>query len=68
LDKQYLFLETLTKKLMTYALGRSIEPADMPVVRTILRDASAHDYRISAIVRGITDSPSFRLRTAALEE
>jgi hypothetical protein len=65
MDKQYLFLETLTKKLMTYALGRSVEPADMPVVRRILRDAARDDYRFSAIVRGIAQSPSFRLRTAA---
>jgi hypothetical protein len=65
MDKQYLFLETLTKKLMTYALGRSVEPADMPVVRRILRNAARDDYRFSAIVRGIAQSPSFRLRTAA---
>lgn len=68
IEQRYLFLETLTKKLMTYALGRSIEPADMPVVRRILREAAENDYRFSAIVRGITESPSFRLRTAAQSE
>jgi hypothetical protein len=65
LDNRYLFTQTLTEKLMTYALGRSIEAADMPVVRQILRDAAANDYRFSTIIWGIVDSPAFQMRTAA---
>jgi len=68
LDNQYLFLETLTQKLMTYALGRSLEAPDMTVIRQILRNAAEEDYRFSSIIRGITDSPSFRLRTASINE
>jgi hypothetical protein len=65
LSKRYLFVQTLTEKLMMYALGRSVGPADMPVVRMILRDAASNDYRFSAIIRGIVDSAAFQMRTAA---
>ena len=32
------FVQTLTEKLMTYALGRTLEYTDMPTVRAIVRD------------------------------
>ena len=32
------FVQALTAKLMMYALGREIEPHDMPQVRAIVRD------------------------------
>ena len=54
------FVQTLTEKLATYALGRSIEYYDMPAVRTIVRDAKATNYRFSSIVMGIVNAPAFR--------
>jgi hypothetical protein len=65
LSKRYLFVQTLTEKLMTYALGRSMRPADMPVVREILRSAAATDFRFSSIVLGIVNSAAFQMRTTA---
>src|SRR5690606_1119856 len=65
------FVQSLTERLLTYALGRMLTPQDMPVVRTIVRDAAREDYRFSAIVRGITRSDPFRMRTfpaAAVKE
>ena len=56
------FLQTLTEKLLTYALGRGVEYYDMPAVRGILRDAEAADYRFSSIVLGIVRSTPFQLR------
>ena len=53
------FVQTLTMKLMTYALGRGVEAHDMPTVRAIVRDAAAHDYRFSSIVTGIVKSDPF---------
>jgi len=53
------FVQTLTQKLMTYALGRAVEYHDMPTVRAIVRDAKAHDYRFSSIVLGIVNSDPF---------
>jgi hypothetical protein len=57
-----LFLETLTEKLMTYALGRGVEPGDMPAVRRIVRAAADEDYRLSAFIMGVVDSVPFRVR------
>ena len=54
------FVQTLTQKLMTYALGRSVEYYDMPAVRKIVRDASKDNYKFSSIVLGIVKSPNFQ--------
>jgi hypothetical protein len=56
------FVSTLTKKLLTYALGRGIDYSDMPVVRSILRDAAREDDRFSAIVMAIVKSAPFQMR------
>jgi hypothetical protein len=57
------FATVVTERMMTYALGRGLEPADMPVVRGIVRKAAAKDYRLSAIVNEIVGSASFQMRT-----
>jgi hypothetical protein len=57
-----LFATTVTKKLLIYALGRGLEPADMPVVRDIVRNAAKHDYSLKSIVLGIVDSYPFQMR------
>jgi len=54
------FVQTLTEKLMTYGLGRSLEYTDMPTVRRIVRAAARDDYRFAALVLGIVASPQFR--------
>jgi hypothetical protein len=64
LSKRELFVRTLTEKLMTYALGRRLEPSDMPAVRQIVRAAEHDNYRFSSIVRGIVASAPFQMRTS----
>jgi hypothetical protein len=54
------FLLSFTQSLMTYAIGRRVEPADMATVRSIIRDAAAEDYRVSAFIRGVIESPAFQ--------
>jgi hypothetical protein len=54
------FVQTLTEKLMTYGLGRSLEYTDMPTVRGIVRRAAADHYKFEALVLGIVESPQFR--------
>ena len=56
------FVTTLTTKLLTYALGRGVEPHDMPAVRNIVREASANDYQWSSILLGIAESIPFQMR------
>jgi len=57
------FPRTVTEKLLAYAIGRPLEYSDRPAVRTIVREAAAHDYRWSSIILGITQSPTFLMRT-----
>jgi hypothetical protein len=59
------FVDTLTEKLLTYALGRGLEYYDMPVVRSIARDAASKDYRFSAIILGIVRSTPFAMKISA---
>ena len=57
-------LQSFTENLMTYALGRRIEAADMPTVRAIVRAAAKQDYKISAFITGVIASPAFQMRSS----
>jgi mono/diheme cytochrome c family protein len=57
------FVTVVTEKMLTYALGRGLEPSDMPVVRRIVKKAAQNDYRLSSIVMGIVESAPFQMRT-----
>jgi hypothetical protein len=61
------FVRTGTEKLMTYALGRALTPADMPTARAIVRGAAEQDYRFSALVLGIVTSDAFQMRIASTD-
>jgi hypothetical protein len=61
------FVQTLTERLMTYALGRTVEYYDMPAVRQIVRDAARENYRFSSLVTGIVQSAPFQMRQSAAE-
>jgi uncharacterized protein DUF1592/uncharacterized protein DUF1588/uncharacterized protein DUF1585/uncharacterized protein DUF1587/uncharacterized protein DUF1595 len=61
------FVRMFTEKMMTYALGRGVEYSDMPVLRSIVRDASKDNNRFSAIMLGIVKSPQFQMRMKAAE-
>ena len=58
------FVKTFTEKLLTYALGRTIEYYD-PAIRKIMREAADTDYRWSSIILGIVDSTPFQMRRTA---
>jgi hypothetical protein len=61
------FVETLTERLMTYALGRGVKYYDMPTVRKITTSAAAKNNRFSALVLGIVESPAFQRNQVATE-
>ena len=63
LNRPDLLAATLTEKLLTYALGRGVDHHDAPAVRKIVADAKADDYRLSALILGITQSAPFQMRT-----
>jgi len=60
------FRIVLAEKLMVYALGRGIEPYDMPAVRAIVRNAAAEEHRFSQFILGVVNSAPFQMRRAAL--
>jgi mono/diheme cytochrome c family protein len=62
------FVRTFTEKLLAYAIGRGIEPADSPAIRKISRDAAAQEYRWSAIIGRIVNSPAFRMGVAGNDQ
>jgi hypothetical protein len=59
------FVRTVTRKLLEYALGRSLEYYDGPAVRQLVRDAAPEDYRWSSLILGIVESPPFQMRSLA---
>jgi hypothetical protein len=61
------FVRVLTEKLLTYAIGRGVEYQDMPMVRSIVRNASASKYRFSALVMGIVKSDMFQMNQKAID-
>ncbi|MEY4635948.1 MAG: hypothetical protein RJA55_1746 [Acidobacteriota bacterium] len=68
LKHQDVIMLSFTESLMTYALGRRVEPYDMPTVRAIVRDAKRNNYRFSSFISGVAKSAAFRMgRVAAVE-
>jgi hypothetical protein len=63
LSRPDVFAGTITEKLLIYALGRGLEPVDMPVVRSVVRGTAAQNYAMQAIVLGIVKSAPFQMRT-----
>jgi len=59
------FVQTLTEKLLIYALGRGLQDYDMPVVRAIVHDAKARNYSFNAVILGIVRSVPFQMRAGA---
>jgi len=57
------FASLITERMMVYALGRGLEPSDMPVVRRIVKKAGENNYRLSTIVSEIINSAPFQMRT-----
>ena len=59
------FVATVTEKLLTYAMGRGVEPHDMPAVRSIVTGAAASGYKWSSLVSEIVKSLPFQMRRSA---
>jgi len=62
LERPEMFVQTLTQKLLTFALGRGVEAYDAPAIRQVMREAEANDYRFSSIILGIAKSVPFQMR------
>jgi hypothetical protein len=58
------FVESLTERLLVYALGRGIEYNDIPVARGVVARAAAKGNRFSELILGITESQPFQMNRA----
>jgi hypothetical protein len=56
------FADCLTRKLLIYALGRGLEPADDAAVNEIVRNVRTANYRFSSLILGIVKSEPFQKR------
>ncbi|HTC88184.1 MAG TPA: DUF1592 domain-containing protein, partial [Bryobacteraceae bacterium] len=56
------FVGAMTEKLLMYGVGRETKYYDMPVVRSVMRNAAADRYRFSELVLGIVKSAPFQMR------
>jgi len=65
LSRSDVFVRTMTEKLLTYGTGRALKYYDMPVVRSIARDAAKNDNRFSSLILGIVKSDPFQMRMKA---
>jgi mono/diheme cytochrome c family protein len=62
------FVEVAAEKLLTYALGRGLDPAgDMPLVRSIAHDAAKHQNRFSTLVLDVVRSQAFQMNMKVQE-
>lgn len=54
------FLRQFCRKLLGYALGRSVQLSDKPLIEAMLTQLKSNDHRITAAIEQIVRSPQFR--------
>jgi hypothetical protein len=64
LKRPEVLVHTAAEKLLTYALGRGLEPQDMPAVRAIVRESEHDGYRFESLIAGVVSSTPFLMRSA----
>ena len=60
--RQDRYVDNIARKLLAYALNRSLQMSDEGLVDRMLQDLKAGDHRFSALVETIVLSPQFRNR------
>ena len=56
------FTKGFAERMLTYALGRGVEPYDRLVVKDLVARTAADDYRIQALIQAIVASVPFQER------
>jgi hypothetical protein len=59
------FTHNFTEKMLTYALGRGMERSDRALVGQISSKVAQQNYRFSALVTSIVNSPAFQMRSTS---
>ncbi|MBC8353847.1 MAG: DUF1592 domain-containing protein [Planctomycetes bacterium] len=58
-DRQQEFIENLCRKLLSYALGRTLMLSDEPLLATMQSNLKADNYRFSSVIESIVTSRQF---------
>jgi hypothetical protein len=61
------FVRSITEKMMTFGIGRGMEYQDMPVIRSIVRDADKDNDRFVPLLMGIIRSAPFQMRSKEVD-
>jgi len=61
-DRKDAFLRNVVKKMLTYALGRGVEPSDRPAVDAILASMAKEGDSFQNMILGIAESVPFQKR------
>ena len=48
------------RKFLGYALGRSVQLSDKPLLETVLARLGKNDHRVSTVIEWVVRSPQFR--------
>ncbi|HLK59263.1 MAG TPA: DUF1592 domain-containing protein [Chthonomonadaceae bacterium] len=64
-ERQKDFLDTLDRKLLSYAIGRSLLPSDDPTLHEMQQRLASGGYRFDTLVETIVTSRQFRNRRAS---
>lgn len=54
------FVKTMAERLLVYALGRGLTPADRKAIEKIVEATKKGDYKFSAMVKAVVNSQPFR--------
>ena len=60
------FIENFDRKLLSYALGRGLQPSDEPLLQTMETRLAKADYRFDTLVDSIVTSRQFCFRRASM--
>lgn len=64
LNHPELFAGALAEKLLTFGLGRGVEPRDGPAIRQIVEEARRGGWKFSALVTAVVRSVPFTMKQA----
>jgi hypothetical protein len=56
------FVRGFTKKMLTYALGRSVGATDRQTIEGIVKTVERDNYRMQSLVQAIVASEAFRMK------
>ncbi len=61
-ERRDFFARSISKKLLTYALGRSLAPSDRKTVKSLQTTLVENDYRLRPLLHAIVQSAAFRTK------